>query len=371
MELLNATGMPAGYTLGMQPDGRELLVVAVKGTFTIPQNDEQPTIAAEQVPLFEADVFSGEPGFSAPLYESDYAPSKPRCDVLLHGSAYAPGGKPTQRVRVSLEVGSMSKSFDVVGNRVWKKRLFFIKASKPEPFTVMPISYNNAFGGVDNTHEQEKKRRAHLTNPVGLGFHSNHQSKYLHNKPLPNTEEPDKPIKKPYGPYSPMALGPIGRSWPPRPKYAGTYDDNWLENVFPFLPANFDDAYYQSAPTDQQIDYLQDREGVVLSNLTPQGHTRFQIPQMIMPVVFFLKNRETHKTHSTADTLLLEPDAGRFTITWRASLPLKKNVFEVIQVLTGEMSRGWWRARELGKEYYRSLDELIRAKYQEAEERIQ
>jgi hypothetical protein len=274
-------------------------------------------------------------------------------------------------VRVSLEVGSMSKSFDVVGNRVWKKRLFFIKASKPEPFTVMPISYNNAFGGVDNTHEQEKKRRAHLTNPVGLGFHSNHQSKYLHNKPLPNTEEPDKPIKKPYGPYSPMALGPIGRSWPPRPKYAGTYDDNWLENVFPFLPANFDDAYYQSAPTDQQIDYLQDREGVVLSNLTPQGHTRFQIPQMIMPVVFFLKNRETHKTHSTADTLLLEPDAGRFTITWRASLPLKKNVFEVIQVLTGEMSRGWWRARELGKEYYRSLDELIRAKYQEAEERIQ
>lgn len=37
MELLNATGMPAGYTLGMQPDGRELLVVAVKGTFTIPE----------------------------------------------------------------------------------------------------------------------------------------------------------------------------------------------------------------------------------------------------------------------------------------------------------------------------------------------
>ena len=35
MELLNATGMQAGYTMGMQPDGRELLVVAVKGTFTI------------------------------------------------------------------------------------------------------------------------------------------------------------------------------------------------------------------------------------------------------------------------------------------------------------------------------------------------
>ena len=36
MELLNATKMTAGYTMGMRPDGRELLVVVVKGTFAIP-----------------------------------------------------------------------------------------------------------------------------------------------------------------------------------------------------------------------------------------------------------------------------------------------------------------------------------------------
>jgi hypothetical protein len=370
MELLNATGMPAGYTLGMQPDGRELLVVAIKGTFTMPQNGAKPLLAAEQVPLFEADIFTGEPGFSAPLYESDYAPHKPRCDVLLNGSAYAPGGRPVRRVRVSLQVGSLSKSFDVVGSRVWKKRLFFIRASKPEPFTIMPISYNNAFGGVDNTHKEEKKHRAYFTNPVGIGFHSNRQAKFVQNQPLPNTEEPGKRIKKPHGKYSPMAFAAIGRSWSPRPKYAGTYDDNWLENVFPFLPADFDNAYYQSAPTDQQIVYLQGGEEIVLTNLTPQGHTRFQIPQIIMPVVFFLKKGETHKTHGVADTLVLEPDAGRFTITWRTSLTLKKNIFEVLQVLTGEMSRGWWRARELGKTYYRSLEELIREKHQEAAEEM-
>ena len=371
MELLNATGMPAGYTLGMQPDGRELLVVAIKGSFTIPQNGEAPRLAAEQVPLFEADVFTGEPGFSAPLYESDFAPHKPRCDVLLNGSAYAPGGKPVRRVRVFLQVGSTSKSFDVVGNRVWKKRLFSVRASKPEPFTVLPISYNNAFGGVDNTHKQEKKHRAYFTNPVGMGFHSNRKAKFVQNQPLPNAEEPGKRIKKPHGRYNPMALGPIGRSWPPRPKYAGTYDDNWLENVFPFLPTDFDDAYYQSAPIDQQIDYLRGGEEIVLSNLTPQGHTRFHIPQIIIPVVFFLKNGETYKTHGIADTLVLKPDAGHFMVTWRASLPLKKNMFEVIQVLTGEMSRGWWRARESGKTYYRSLEELIREKRQEAGEEIE
>jgi hypothetical protein len=213
MELLNATGMPAGYTLGMQPDGRELLVVAVKGTFVIPSNGEEPTLAAEQVPLVEADSFTGEPGFSAPLYESDYAPRKPRCDVLLNGSAYAPGGKPARRVRVSLQVGPISKSFDVVGNRVWKKRLGFMRSTSPEPFTVMPISYGNAFGGVDNTHEKEKKHCTYLPNHVGVGFHSNLKTRFIQNKPLPNTEEPEKRIKKPKRKYTQIYFGHIGSSW--------------------------------------------------------------------------------------------------------------------------------------------------------------
>ena len=75
MQLINATGMQAGYTMGLEPSGRELLVVVVKGTFTIPDDpNEEPRLADEQVPLVDADVFTGEPGFSAPLYESDYAP---------------------------------------------------------------------------------------------------------------------------------------------------------------------------------------------------------------------------------------------------------------------------------------------------------
>ena len=148
-----------------------LLVVVVKGTFTIPVDGKEPTLAAEQVPLVDADVFTGEPGLSAPLYESDYAPRKPRCDVLLNGSAYAPGGKPTDRVTVSLRVGSLHKSFDVVGNRFWKSGILLIGATAPEPFTVMPISYNNAFGGVDRSQEDPLKHRWYPTNHAGVGYH--------------------------------------------------------------------------------------------------------------------------------------------------------------------------------------------------------
>ena len=58
MELVHATGMKAGYTMGMRPDGREMLVVCIKGTFTIPANGGEPHLAEEQVPLIEADTFS-------------------------------------------------------------------------------------------------------------------------------------------------------------------------------------------------------------------------------------------------------------------------------------------------------------------------
>lgn len=170
MDILNATNMQAGYTMGMQSDGRELLVVCVKGTFHIPKNGEEPRLTEKQVPLIEADAFTGEPGFSAPLYESDYPPRKLRCDVLLNGSAYAPGGKPVDKVPVTLKIGPISKSFQVVGNRCWKKGFISISASQPRLFTVLPISYNNAFGGTDNTHKDPKKTSSLFYKPRGCWF---------------------------------------------------------------------------------------------------------------------------------------------------------------------------------------------------------
>lgn len=368
MNLLNATKMHAGYTMGMQPDGREFLVVAVKGTFIIPEQGEEPRLAEEQVPLVEADTFTGEPGFSAPVYESDYPLRKPRCDVLLHGSAYAPGGKPATRVTVSLQIGPISKSFNVTGHRFWKKGLFSVSASRPKPFTVMPISYDNAFGGFDKTHKNPSKHKAYLVNPAGVGFHVNLKMEFIEGKPLPNTEETRNPVTKPDGNYRPMSFGPVGRGWLPRCKLAGTYDQNWLDNIFPFLPPDFDEAYYQSAPPDQQMPYPRGGEEVVLTNLTPGGTTRFTLPKIEVPVEFSMKNYDRKMTSAVVDTIVIEPDKKRFMMTWRSSLPLKRSMFEVVQVVAGKMPRAWYRARMTGKTYYPSLRELARANASTAEE---
>ncbi len=360
MNFINSTKLVAGYAGGMKPDGRELVIVIAKGTWTIPLDGSDPVPVAQPIPLVLADEFTGEPGFSAPRYECDYASNKPRCDVLLNGSAHAPGGTPVKRVKVSLRVGSMEKSFDVVGNRVWKKGLLTVSATDPEPFLVVPVSYDNAFGGMDTTDKNEKKHRWYVQNHAGVGFHVNQSSEAIDGKPVPNTEETGKKITSPTGKYRPMALGSIGRGWQPRSPLAGTYDKAWLDNVCPLLPADFDEGYFQAAPPDQQIAYPKGGEEVELVNLTPNGRTTFRLPEMEVPVIYFRRDGEKVDAVANLDTIMIEPDLGRFSMVWRSHLELRKNLLEISEIVVGKMSRGWHRARAMGKSYFPSVAQAIR-----------
>jgi hypothetical protein len=354
--------------MGLKPDGRELLVVVVKGAFTIPISGQEADLAEQQAELVMADEFTGEPGLSAPKYECDFAPFKPRCDVLFNGSAYAPGGEPAKRVKVGVRVGVMQKMFSVVGNRFWRKWLLFIGRTSPVSFVKMPISYDNAFGGVDKSHPKEIKHRYYPTNHAGKGFHWNLSKKAIHGKPLPNTEQIGRQVRWPRSKrHRPMAFGSVARGWEPRPKFGGTYDKNWIDNIFPFLPPDFDDRYYQAAPADQQIDHLRGGEEVELLNLTPQGTTCFRVPRIEMPVTFYRTDGEEIERAAANDTIIIEPDLGRFILVWRTALPLKKNMFEVAQVIVGRMSRAFYRARKLGKTWYPSLQELVDARLAERE----
>ncbi len=347
MELINATRMVAGYTMGIEPSGRELLVVVIKGTFRLPRtSDESLRLHEQQLPLIMADTFTGAPGFSAPVYEVDFAPRKKRVDVLLNGSAYAPDGRPTTRVPVGLRVNGISKGFTVVGNRHWSTGITGVSASDPEPFTVMPITYDLAYGGVDNKHEDPAKHAAYMRNPIGRGFHKHLRSEWVDGAPLPNTEESNRPVTNTNGGYAPMSFGPIGRGWEPRYRYAGTYDDKWLEEHFPFLPPDFDEQYYQAAPLDQQFDGLLGGQEIALVNLTPDGRRSFTIPAFEAPIHVFPKRGEREDYRATLDTLVLEPDQERFTLTWRVCRPLKKNMFEIAQVLVGKKGKEWWQQRE-------------------------
>jgi hypothetical protein len=339
MELINATRMVAGYTMGAEPSGRELLVVAVKGTFRLPVAGEPLALAEVQEQLVVSDLFHGEPGLSAPLYEADFAPRKLRCDVLVNGSAYAPDGRPANRSQVSLSVGGWSKALAVIGDRLWE-------ASPARPFESMPLDYGRAFGGTDDRSPDPALHAAFAANPSGRGFHHQLKREWVDGAPLPNTEELGTPVSSPHGAYRPMSFGPIGRHWSPRNRLAGTYDAAWLDEHFPFLPPDFSDEYYQSAPRDQQVPFPTGGEQITLLNLTPEGRTAFALPVFDAPIHYFRTDGEREDGRLTMDTLLIEPDLKRVSIVWRATRPLKKNMFEVPEIMVGKRSTDWWSGRE-------------------------
>jgi hypothetical protein len=363
MELLNATRLMAAYTQGLAADGRECVVVVAKGTFNLPLDGSEARLADTQRPLLMADEYVGEPGLSAPRQEMDFAPYKPYCDVLVSGKAYAPGGRPAPQITAGIRVGRVSKAFSVLGPRQWLPGALGATAGKPQPFTEQSIGYADAFGGTHVMADRPEFSEALMANPAGRGwFPKSAGTAEIVGMPMPNTEALGQPIDDPHGNFSPMALGPVGRHWQPRVSFAGTYDDAWLADCFPFLPPDFDNRYYQAAPPDQQTEHLRGGEDVLLLNLTRQERAGFKVPRLEVPVTFFLKKNRHQRVTAVIDTLVIDTDAAAVEITWRTSRVLQKNMFEIPQILVGDMPRAWWRARELGKDYYSSLDALCRAK---------
>lgn len=357
MELINATRMIAGYNMGIEPSGRELIVVVVKGTFILPKAGEDVRLHDEQLPLVMADTFTGAPGFSAPVDEIDYAPRKHACDILLTGHARAPVGRTVTRLSAGLRVGPMTKKFDVVGDRVWQAGLSGIRASTPQPFTEMPVSYDRAFGGADRRDEDESRHDAYLPNPVGRGWHKQLKNEWVDGAPMPNTEEAGQAVSFPSGSYRPMALGPLAKGWPQRARYGGTYDQKWLDDVCPFLPADFNDRYYQAAPEDQQIALPKGPMEVVLSGFTGDSVRHFSLPFFEAPVYIFPKRGEVEDHTARLDTIVFEPDFERLTMTWRVARPLQRSMHEIAQVLVGRQSPTWWMGEAENADFVATQEE--------------
>jgi hypothetical protein len=382
MHLINNSACDAQATQALDKDGQPWLVVIAKATYSIPAEPElaqRPArLAPLQNPLLTADVFDGEPGLTAPCFESDFVPHKPRCDVVLKGSVHAPwqAGRPNpaEHVDVQLRVHKSNgqtlihKALRVHGARVWRrvKGKTSWALSAGQPFAQMPLSYEIAFGGA-YTHQAIGAKDAsvylaHPMNLVGRGFAKGDFMRLVQDRPAHQTEPilqgSAQVANSPEQTLMPAALGPLARNWQPRLAFAGTYDDAWKEEVFPLLPADFDDRFYQCAPDDQQMPYPEGGEQVTLVNLTEaaaqrfehsKGQLSFMLPRRKLPMVVLSKDRNTVQLSPVIDTVAINTDAMTFDITWRARMPLKRSLHEVHTLALGNVSKRWWQAQVAGE----------------------
>lgn len=338
MDITNHTPYQAAYNTGLMPSGRYCLIVVIKATYDFPTGpNSTPQRAEEQIELYEADAFTGEPGYSSPLYENDFATHKPKCDLILQQAvAYAPDGEPAKQVEVALGINKYRKAFRVLGKRVWEKIGPFSYPTEPEPFTEMPLNWEMAYGGVDETaYPEEELSDAFLYNPIGTGYWRKPTAKKVNQTAMPQTEALEDPIKNVNEPYTPQGFGPVGRNWLPRSQYGGTYDEAWAKNDKPFYPQDFNELYHQCAPEDQQIKYPQGGEIITLHNLTPEGVLRITLPALEEPVMVELSNGDQLSLETMIDTITLDMQAQKLTLVARAQYPLKNTIHEVAEFVVG------------------------------------
>ncbi|MCU1725736.1 DUF2169 domain-containing protein, partial [Pseudomonas sp. 7P_10.2_Bac1] len=126
--------------------------------------------------------------------------------------------------------------------------------------------------------------------------------------------------------YQPAGFGVVGRAWAPRLALAGNYDAIWQAERWPGLPYDFDFAYWNGAPTDQQIEFPPPNLRIELFNLTdpsrtPDGRLRVELPSHRPFVLLRLLNGALLPLPMLTDTLRIDTDAMTLVLTHRISLP--------------------------------------------------
>jgi hypothetical protein len=263
------------------------LTVVVKALFAI-VSDGVAT-AAGPAPVLARDRHrDGNPARSIEA-ASDLAPYLPRCDVLFVGRAHAPGGRTASSARIGIARDRgplLDKTVHVFGDR---------GPAGPVPFTEMPLIYERARGGIGQP------------NPIGTA--------------TPNLVDPRDANRA-------AGFAPIPRFWEERKRLLGSIDSKAIHAPIAEIPEAMPWAYFQTAPLDQQIDYLHGDEWLVLDGLhptLPRVQTRLasvrgaaRISAAHAPVSAPLETA----VELVCDTLAIDGDRQTFSLTWRGRVDI-------------------------------------------------
>jgi len=309
---VNLTPFAGAIGVAQDLDGRELAVAVLKATFRFGARGEvAPAPPEAQRPVARADAHLGDPGLTGLTVATDVSPPKPGTDVAVAGHAYGRGKK---EIEAGFRIGKLEKIVAVSGPRVWVATRP-VTVAGPVAFEKIPLQYEQAFGGAYD--DPEGRRVSYTENPAGVGF----ARAVVDRAPLPSIEHPNGRFRSPKDRPSPAGLGFIPPGWKRRARFAGTFDDAWERSRRPLLPADLDERFWNTVPQDQVLQpKLAGGETLVLLNVHPEAPTvALVVPRLAFTAAFRLKGTET-VLPMTADTLLVEPDEGRFSIAFRAVL---------------------------------------------------
>ena len=277
----NTSPFLAESFVAMDKFGKKSLVTVIRATFNV-NSDSSVKESEEQTPFVYTDIHYGDRGTTSVLHESDFVPMKPRAEVLLNANAVSPSRKPVTELEVGLRGPGLNKYAVVIGKRRWAKGFFRTRFTPPEPFLSLPLAWHLAFGGADTSDDDPRKHCCDVRNPIGIGFHVNRKT--IDGVSLPCIENLKQRIVSWADRPEPIGFGSLSRFAKSRAQFAGTYDQHWMDEVLPFLPQDFDERYYQSAPKNQQLNYLKEGSVFQCLNMCEEGNFLVRLPVLNVSV---------------------------------------------------------------------------------------
>lgn len=335
-QVKNHTAFPSQYYQMLDVTDQVFHVVVCRQTFNLRKIDNEGclVLADEQSPLVASDQFYGDLNVSSIIQESDFAPYKPKCDILFaYAYGYVPGGEASPRWPVAVHIDAWQKQIAVTGQRKLRRTdTGSLQLTEPEAATQIPICYEKAYGGTNPWPVEDpdpEQSHSEPRNPIGCGYLNEQwlEQCQLNDFPAPQLEAFERPYTANTPDYPVIGLGALGRHWLPRLTKAGTYDEAWKAQRWPYLPLDFDFGYWNCAPDDQQIDYPQGGEIVTLINLNPQSPTvNFRLPKFTVKLLLHLEAGIPLFKDMNVDTLLFDMKNFQLIVVQRALISASAGV---------------------------------------------
>jgi hypothetical protein len=287
-----ALGRVACGALAFRLGGKLHVAVAVKATFALVHDGAMRLV--EPDPLVTADEPADDSPAGSLRSSTELVPYRPLADVLLRGCARAPQGQATNVMGVGLKMARgatllLDKRLTVQGSPTPGGG-----GAEPAPFSKVPLVYELAAGGPGSAE-----------NPVGIAEGSGRWPNLLDAWRRP----------------APVGLGPLSPRWPVRKRLLG--DRQLLEAPVLELDADFPLLYFNAAPVDQRIGFLQGDEWIGLDGMSPAlPRVQSYLPgarglaRLYSPAPELCGGRALALV---ADTLSIDAELMRCSVVWRGS----------------------------------------------------
>ncbi len=308
MDFFNATSAGAGFLKTSWGKNHMQAVVIARPVFRVEQG--------QLIPLPEVEWPVGNQAAETPYGE--FAADVPfltgGIDVYAIGSLWQPGGQPGTRLTAEVRVGDrFTRRITAIGERRWiRDGGGALAPGDPEPFISMPLTYDRDFGGKAQT---EHGSAPWQPNPEGRGFYLTPEG--AESKPLPNLEDPGRPIASIEDRPDPVATAPYPDSGSLRPMNAVDLDlesDNpGLKRVKPLL-FNHANPRMIVPPADTP----RSGETIEVTHATARGALRFAMPEFDLHVHVHLEHRN-YFFPLHLDQIILLLDEERVVLGYRVA----------------------------------------------------